>query len=223
VKTRIAASILAADFGRLAEEVQVAAEAGADWIHVDIMDGRFVPNITLGPPGVAAIRRATELPLDVHLMIEEPDRHLAAFVDAGANVLTVHQETCPHLHRTVQRIRELGARPGVTVNPGTPVETIVDVVADVDLVLIMSVNPGFGGQRFIPQSFAKIEKTRSLLPSGAADRVELEVDGGVSAENALDLARAGATMLVAGTAVFRHAEGAVGGIAALRDALARKG
>jgi ribulose-phosphate 3-epimerase len=223
LKTRIAASILAADFGRLTEEVQVAAEAGADWIHVDIMDGRFVPNITLGPPGVMAIRRATDLPLDVHLMIEEPDRHLAAFVDAGADVLTVHRETCPHLHRTIQRIRELGARPGVTVNPGTPVEAVVDVLGDVDLVLIMSVNPGFGGQRFIPQSIAKIEKTRRLLASRGDDKVELEVDGGVSAGNALDLARAGATMLVAGTAVFRHAEGAPGGISALREALEREG
>lgn len=222
MKTRIAASILAADFGHLSEEVQAAEEGGADWIHVDIMDGRFVPNITLGPLGVAAIRRATGLPLDVHLMIDEPDRHLSAFVDAGADILTVHRETCPHLHRTVQRIRELGARPGVTVNPGTPVETLTEVLSDVDLVLIMSVNPGFGGQRFIPQSFAKIERARSLLPPGPANRVELEVDGGVGAENALKLARAGATMLVAGTAVFRHREGAAAGISALRAALDEK-
>ena len=215
---RIAVSILAADFGRLSEEVSAAAEAGADWIHVDIMDGRFVPNITLGAKGVAAIRRATELPVDVHLMIQEPDRHLDAFAEAGADILTVHQEACPHLHRTVQRIRELGVRPGVTLNPGTPIEAVAEVLPDVDLVLIMSVNPGFGGQRFIPQSLSKIERIRKLLPPGS-DGMEVEVDGGVSAKNALVLARAGATMLVAGTAVFRHPDGVSAGISALRNAL----
>lgn len=215
---RIAASILAADFGRLSEEVSAAAEAGADWIHVDIMDGRFVPNITLGAKGVSAVRQSTELPVDVHLMIEEPHRHLEAFAEAGADIITVHQETSPHLHRTVQRIRELGVRPGVTLNPGTPIEAVAEVLPDVDLVLIMSVNPGFGGQRFIPQSLARLERTRSLLPPGS-DGIEVEVDGGVSEKNALVLARAGATVLVAGTAVFRHPEGVSAGISALRKAM----
>ncbi|HSR41696.1 MAG TPA: ribulose-phosphate 3-epimerase, partial [Longimicrobiales bacterium] len=188
---------------------------------VDVMDGHFVPNISLGPAVARAVRKATHLPVDVHLMIQDPDRYLEAFADAGADLLTVHQETCPHLHRTVQRIRELGVRPGVTVNPGTPVETLSEIVPWVDLVLIMSVNPGFGGQSFIPESLAKIERTRRLLDAGGRDGVELEVDGGVSADNAADLARAGATVLVAGSAVFRDEGGAAGGIARLRRALGR--
>src|SRR5690349_12427487 len=149
---RIAPSILSADFGRLAEEVAAAEAAGADWIHVDVMDGHFVPNITIGPLITEVVRRSTKLPVDVHLMIEQPERYLDAFAGAGANVLTVHQETCPHLHRTVQRIRELGVKPGVCVNPSTPIDTLAEIVPFVDLVLVMSVNPGFGGQRYIPTS-----------------------------------------------------------------------
>ena len=152
MQTLIAASILAADFTRLGEQITESGKGGADWIHVDVMDGHFVPNITIGPLIVEAARRATTLPLDVHLMIENPDRCLADFIGAGANLLTVHQETCPHLHRTVQRIRELGARPGVALNPSTPVETLVDILPLVDLVLVMTVNPGFGGQRFIRET-----------------------------------------------------------------------
>jgi ribulose-phosphate 3-epimerase len=220
VSSRIAASILAADFGRLTEDVRAATEAGADWIHVDVMDGHFVPNITLGPAVVSTVRQATDLPLDVHLMIEDPDRYLEVFVDSGADVLTVHQEACPHLHRTVQRIREIGARPGVSINPATPVETLTDVIPEVDLVLVMSVNPGFGGQHFIPGSLAKIERARRLLRAAGRNDVELEVDGGVGADNAAALARAGVTMLVAGSAVFRHPGGVQAGVGALKDALA---
>lgn len=216
----LAPSVLAADFGRLAEEVHAATEAGADWIHVDVMDGHFVPNISLGPALTKAVRRATHLPVDVHLMIEEPDRYLAAFADAGADVLTVHQETCPHLHRTVQRIWELDVKPGVAVNPATPVEALAEVIPSVDLVLVMSVNPGFGGQAFIPGAVAKVERTRALAEARGADGVEIEVDGGVTADNAVALARAGADVLVAGSAVFRHEGGAAGGIEAIRRALA---
>jgi ribulose-phosphate 3-epimerase len=218
VSVKVAPSILSADFGRLAEDVAAAGEAGADWIHVDVMDGHFVPNLTLGPPIVEAVRRATTLPLDVHLMIEQPDRHLAAFRDAGSDVITVHQETCPHLHRTVERIRELGARAGVTVNPATPVETLAEVVPYVDLVLIMSVNPGFGGQRYIPTSTDKIHRTRRLLDAAGRTDAELEVDGGIDAGNAGSVVRAGATVLVAGSAVYRHPEGVAAAVRALKEA-----
>jgi ribulose-phosphate 3-epimerase len=197
----VAPSILSADFGRLAEEVQAVAAAGADWIHVDVMDGQFVPNLTLGPAVVQALRRATSLPLDVHLMIAAPSLHLAAFARAGANVLTVHAEACPHLHRTLQEIRDLGARAGVAFNPATPVATLEHVLDLVDLVLVMSVNPGFGGQRFISAALPKIEAVRRMIERSGRT-VELEVDGGVTAENAAAVAGAGANVLVAGTAVF---------------------
>jgi ribulose-phosphate 3-epimerase len=197
--------------------VAAAEQGGADWIHVDVMDGHFVPNITIGPPVVAAVRKATSLPLDVHLMIESPDRHLAAFAEAGASVITVHQEACPHLHRTLERIRELGAQPGVAINPATPADTLREIASFADLILVMSVNPGFGGQKYIRTSTAKIAKTRQLLADlGAA--AELEVDGGVDAGNAGVVAGAGATVLVAGNAVFRHPDGVAAAIGSLRSA-----
>jgi ribulose-phosphate 3-epimerase len=213
---KIAPSILSADFGRLAEGVAAADEGGADWIHVDVMDGHFVPNITIGPPVVAAVRKSTKLPLDVHLMIESPDRHLAAFADAGASLITVHQEACPHLHRTLERIRELGARPGVAINPSTSVETLREIAPYAELVLVMSVNPGFGGQKYIRTSTAKVRRARQLLVE-LAPGAELEVDGGVDAGNAGLVAGSGATVLVAGAAVYRHPEGVASAIRAIRS------
>lgn len=215
---KLAPSILSCDFGRLSEEIAAAADAGADWIHVDVMDGHFVPNLTIGPLITRAARRATTLPLDVHLMIEAPERYLAAFADAGADILTVHQEACPHLHRTLQQIRELGMKAGVAVNPGTPLESVRDVLPCLDLLLVMSVNPGFGGQAYIPSSTDKVRRARALLAS-LDSQAELEVDGGVDARNAHALATAGASVLVAGSAVYGHAQGPSGGIAALREAL----
>jgi ribulose-phosphate 3-epimerase len=219
---KLAPSILSADFGRLREEVQAVEEAGADWIHLDVMDGHFVPNLTIGPAVVEAVAEATELPLDVHLMIEDPDRYVEAFAGAGATLLTVHQETCPHLHRTVHHIKERGLRAGVALNPATPVDTLSDMAADLDLVLVMSVNPGFGGQSFIPGSTARVDRMRALLERTGSP-AELEVDGGVDAGNAWELACAGATVLVAGSAVYGHAEGPGGGLRALRDSLHRGG
>jgi ribulose-phosphate 3-epimerase len=219
MSVKIAPSILSADFGRLAEEVKAAEEAGSDWIHVDVMDGHFVPNLTLGPGVVAAVRRTTALPLDVHLMIERPERHLAAFAGAGADLITVHQETCPHLHRTVEQIRELGARPGVTVNPATPLLTVTDVLQYVDLLLVMSVNPGFGGQRYIPSSTDKLHRARRLIEElGKGASIELEVDGGIDASTATAAVRAGASVLVAGSAVYRHPEGVAAAVRELRRA-----
>jgi len=197
----VAPSILAADFGRLAEEVAAVAAAGADWIHVDVMDGRFVPNITIGPAVVRAVRRATKLPLDVHLMIESPSLHIAAFADAGADFLTVHAEACPHLHRTLQEIRDLGPRAGVAFNPATPIDALDHVLELADLVLVMSVNPGFGGQKFIPAVVPKIEAARRAA-ARAGHTVDVEVDGGITASTAGLVADAGANVLVAGTAVF---------------------
>ena len=216
---KLAPSILSADFGKLAEEIGAAEEAGADWIHVDVMDGQFVPNITIGPMITEVVRRASKLPVDVHLMIEHPERYLDAFAGAGADVLTVHQETCPHLHRTVERIRELGVRAGVCVNPSTPVDTLSEVMPFVELVLVMSVNPGFGGQRYIPTSTDKIRRARYLLDRQGHPGAELQVDGGIDARNALEAVRAGASCVVAGTAVFGHPEGVGAGIRALREAI----
>ncbi|KPK81942.1 MAG: ribulose phosphate epimerase [Gemmatimonas sp. SM23_52] len=199
---RIAPSILSADFARLAEQIAQSEAGGADWIHVDVMDGHFVPNITVGPLVVAAARRATKLPLDVHLMIENPDRYLSQFVTAGADWLTVHQEACPHLHRTVQQIRELGARPGVALNPATPVETLIDILPFVDLVLVMTVNPGFGGQSFIPECLSKVSRLAGRLAQQGLAGIEIEVDGGIDPDTAPAAVAAGATVLVAGSAVF---------------------
>jgi ribulose-phosphate 3-epimerase len=217
---KLAPSILSADFGRLAEQVGEAERAGADWIHVDVMDGHFVPQITIGPLVTEAVRRATSLPVDVHLMIEQPERYLEAFAGAGASVLTVHQETCPHLHRTIDRIRELGVRPGVSVNPSTPVDSLSEILPYVDLVLVMSVNPGFGGQRYIDSSTDKLRKARYLIDRRGRPGLELQVDGGIDASTARGAVEAGATCLVAGSAVFRHADGVAGGLRALRESLA---
>jgi ribulose-phosphate 3-epimerase len=199
---RIAPSILAADFGRLAEEVRAVERAGADWIHVDVMDGHFVPNLTIGPVVVEAVRAATRLPLDVHLMIEEPERSLEAYVRAGADRVGVHVETCPHLHRTLAQIREAGARACVVLNPATPAALVAPVLGDVDQVLVMSVNPGFGGQHFIPGVLGKIAELRGWIDAGERP-VELEVDGGIGPGTVGAAARAGANVFVAGTAVFR--------------------
>jgi ribulose-phosphate 3-epimerase len=203
---KLAPSVLAADYARLGDQVKEAAAAGADYIHVDVMDGRFVPNITIGPLVVEALRRATDLPLDVHLMIEEPERHIEAFAEAGASILTVHPEASPHLHRLVQMIKGLGVRGGVALNPGSPLALIEEVLAEVDLVLVMTVNPGWGGQAFLRSVLPKMRRLRRMLDEqGLA--AELEVDGGISAETAPLVVEAGARVLVAGSAVFQQADG----------------
>lgn len=202
---KIAPSLLSADFGRLAEEVRAVEAAGADWIHLDVMDGRFVPNLTIGPLVVRAVKEATALPLDVHLMIVEPEKYVAEFVKAGADVVSVHVEASPHLHRTLQQIRAAGAKAGVVLNPHTSEEAIRYVLGDVDLVLVMSVNPGFGGQSFIPSVLPKIAAIRRALDALGRE-VGLEVDGGVTPGNAGDIIAAGADVLVAGSAVFGAAK-----------------
>ncbi|MGE3276198.1 MAG: ribulose-phosphate 3-epimerase [Vicinamibacterales bacterium] len=198
---RLAPSILSADFAALGRDIAAVERAGADQIHVDVMDGHFVPNITIGPPVVKAVRRATDLPLDVHLMIEDPDRYLEAFVDAGASMISVHVEVLPHLHRTLAEIRRLGAKAGVVLNPSTPVVMLENVAADLDYVLVMSVNPGFGGQRFIPRSLAKIRQVRELLDR-AKNPAPIEVDGGVDLDTVSSVVAAGADWLVAGNAIY---------------------
>jgi len=199
---RIAPSILSADFARLGEEIRAITAAGADYIHVDVMDGHFVPNLTIGPMVVKAIRPHTRLPLDVHLMISPADAFLDAFAEAGADILTVHPEAGPHIHRSVQRIKALGKRAGVSLNPGTPAKMLDYLIDDVDLILVMSVNPGFGGQSFIASQLRKIEAIRKVIDkSGRA--IDLEVDGGIDAETARSAIAAGADVLVAGTATFR--------------------
>ena len=213
---KISPSILSADFARLGEEVAAIDAAGADWIHVDVMDGHFVPNITIGPGVVKAIRKVTDKPFDVHLMIEPADPYLEAFAEAGADIISVHPESGPHLHRSLQTIRGLGKKAGVVLNPATPASVVETVLGDIDLILVMSVNPGFGGQSFIDSQLKKIETLRGMIDRAGAD-IELEVDGGVNAETAPRALSAGATALVAGTAVFsggssRYAEN----IAALR-------
>lgn len=210
----IAPSILSADFARLGEEVTAIDRAGADWVHVDVMDGRFVPNLTIGPLVVKALRTVTKRPLDVHLMIVEPERYVEAFAEAGADIITVHAEACQHLHRSIQQIRALGKQAGVSLNPHTPEDVLRYVIDQLDLVLVMSVNPGFGGQDFIPQVLPKIERIRAMIQaSGKA--VNLEVDGGVKPGTARKVIAAGANVLVAGSAVFGHKDYAAA-ISALR-------
>ena len=198
---RIAPSILSADFGRLADEVRAIEEAGADVVHVDVMDGRFVPNITIGPLVVQAVRKATRLPVDVHLMIVEPERYVEAFAGAGASLISVHAEVSPHLHRTLQAIRAAGARPAVALNPSTGLEAVEYVLGDLDMVLVMTVNPGFGGQKYVDACTGKVRRLRALAETRRPE-LEIEVDGGVNAATAGTVAAAGANVLVAGTAVF---------------------
>lgn len=197
----ISPSILSADFARLAEAVQMVEAAGADWIHVDVMDGHFVPNLTVGPPMVEALRKVTSLPLDVHLMMTNPDDFIPEFVDAGADLLTVHVEACPHLHRTVQSIKERQVKAGVSLNPATSVTTLEEILGEVDLVLVMSVNPGFGGQQFISSSLDKIRRIRTMM-NNSRSSAHLEVDGGVNLTNVASVIQAGANVLVAGSAIF---------------------
>ena len=215
---RIAPSILSADLGKLAEEVREVERGGADWIHVDVMDGRFVPNITLGPVVVSAVRRATTLPLDVHLMIVEPERYVADFAEAGADTISVHVEASTHLQRTLAEIRRLGKRAGVVLNPHTPEESVRYVLEDVDLILVMSVNPGFGGQKFLSSALPKLRALREMIDRAGLD-VDLEVDGGISEATAESVVAAGARVLVAGSAVFGQKDRA-GAIAAIRAAAA---
>jgi ribulose-phosphate 3-epimerase len=216
-KIRIAPSILSADFARLGEQVAKAEAGGGDYIHVDVMDGHFVPNITVGPLVVKAIRRCTRLPLDVHLMIESPERYLGDFCAAGADILTVHVETCPHLHRTTHHIKELGCRAGVTLNPSTPVASLEEILPYVDQVLVMTVNPGFGGQEFIPGTLSKIRRIRAML-EGIGSDAAVEVDGGIDPETAPAVVSAGAEILVAGSAVFHADEGVAEAIRRIRQA-----
>jgi ribulose-phosphate 3-epimerase len=217
---KISPSILSADFSRLGEEIRAIEIAGADYVHVDVMDGHFVPNLTIGPLVVAAVRRGTSLPLDVHLMIERPDDFINDFAEAGASILTVHVETGRHLHRTLTEIRKKGMRPGVSLNPATPLCFIEPVLDFIDLVLIMSVNPGFGGQEFIPESLSKISALRRMIDEkGRA--VELEVDGGIKANNIEIIARAGADVFVSGSGIFQTTDYGKA-IAAMRQAIQKK-
>jgi ribulose-phosphate 3-epimerase len=210
----IAPSILSADFARLADEVACVEAGGADLLHIDVMDGHFVPNLTAGPPIVAAIRKVTKLPLDVHLMITNPDAFIPEFAEAGADYLTVHVETCPHLHRTMQLIKERGVKAGVTLNPATSLTSVEEILPEADLLLIMSVNPGFGGQQFIPSTLQKVQRAR-LLIDRLHGHAALEVDGGVKVDNAAQIIQAGADILVAGSAIFASKDYAAT-IAALR-------
>lgn len=221
-KIKLAPSILAADFARLGEQVEEAITAGVEYIHIDVMDGHFVPNITIGPLIVKALRpfkgRAV---LDVHLMIENPDRYVADFAKAGADIITVHVETCPHLHRTIQAIRELGVKPGVTLNPGTPLVTLEEILPDVDLVLIMSVNPGFGGQSYIAASSDKIRRLRHQLDQ-IGSTADLEVDGGVKTHNVAEIVAAGANVIVAGSAIFGGTRSITENIKGFRQAIGQQ-
>jgi len=202
METRIAPSILSADFSKLGEDIRIVEEGGADWLHVDVMDGHFVPNITIGPLVVAAIKPHTKLPLDVHLMIENPDQYIPEFVKAGADIISVHVEATPHLHRTLQLIRSLGAKASVALNPHTPLSMIENVLTDLDMVLLMTVNPGFGGQKFITNVLPKIRTLRQMLDAQDLQHVEIEVDGGVNVETSKLVREAGANVLVAGNAIY---------------------
>ncbi len=215
MKHKVAPSLLAADFTRLAEEIQFINDSEADWLHLDVMDGRFVPNITFGMLMVDAARKICNKPLDVHLMIEEPEKYISDFRKAGADIITVHIEACPHLHRTLQQIRETGAQAGVALNPHTPVSALEDVIEDLDLVCVMSVNPGFGGQKFIYNTLPKLRRLKDLITVRNA-QVLIEVDGGVGLQNAEKILQAGADVLVAGSSVYK-AEDPADAVARLKD------
>jgi ribulose-phosphate 3-epimerase len=213
---KISPSILSANFARLGEHVTEAEVAGVDYIHVDVMDGHFVPNITIGPLIVKALRPVTKLPLDVHLMIENPEYYIEDFAKAGADIITVHQETCPHLHRNIQQIHDLGIRAGVSLNPSTPVSTLDEIIAEVDLILVMSVNPGFGGQSYISSCTGKIKKLREMLNS-CGSSADLEVDGGVNVDTVCEVIGAGANSFVAGSAVFNDKQSVAENVRLLRE------
>lgn len=217
---KLAPSILSADFARLGEQVKEAEAAGADYIHVDVMDGHFVPNLTMGPVVVAAIRPITRLPLDVHLMIETPEKYLGDFADAGADIITVHQEACTHLHRIVEQIKGLNKRAGVAINPATPIGTLEEILPFIDLVLVMTVNPGFGGQSFVETMPQKIAATRKMIDARGL-KVELEVDGGIHPQTAPRAVSAGARVLVAGSAIFNEHESVAQAIKNLRDSITK--
>jgi len=221
-KLKLAPSILSADFSRLGEQISEVTKAGADYIHIDVMDGHFVPNITIGAPVLASLRSTTSLPLDVHLMIEHPEKHIAQFVHAGANIVTVHVEASTHLHRLVEAIKGLNVRAGVSLNPATPINSIEEILPLVDLVLIMTVNPGFGGQTFIPEMMHKIARMRKILDDNRYP-AELEVDGGITVNLAPKVVKAGADVLVAGNAIFSAEQGATKALQALRSALGSAG
>ena len=201
-KVRIAPSILSADFSKLGEEVAAIEAAGADWVHIDVMDGHFVPNLTFGAPVVSCLRKVTKMPFDVHLMVEAPQNYIADFAKAGADILTVHLETAPHLHRVIQAIKEAGLKAAVPLNPSTPLCLLEEILPELDMVLLMSVNPGFGGQAFIPSSLEKVRKLRQMLDEKGL-QTDIQVDGGVTPDNAAQLIAAGATVLVAGSAVYK--------------------
>jgi len=200
-KIKISPSILSADFGQLGNEIKRLEDGGADMIHVDVMDGHFVPNITIGPAVVEALRKVTDLPLDVHLMIENADNYISEFISAGSDIITVHVEACPHLNRTIQLIKEQDVKAGVVLNPATPLSSLEEILHEIDLVLLMSVNPGFGGQKFIPSMLDKIQNLSEVM-SHYENPIELEVDGGIKSENVGDIKESGATVLVAGSAIF---------------------
>jgi ribulose-phosphate 3-epimerase len=215
---KLAPSILSADFAHLGNQIEEVTEAGADYIHVDVMDGHFVPNITIGPPVIASIRSCTNLPLDVHLMIENPGQYISQFASSGADIITVHVEACTHIHREIQLIKQSGLKAGVSLNPGTPLDFIVDILSQIDLVLIMSVDPGFGGQSFIPEIFSKISNLRSIINDNKIN-VEIEVDGGININNALKVVNAGADILAIGTAIFKTEGGITQALRSFRQAV----